>query len=459
MWWRVVTEPHSWIHNEAQSNRIIFERYNHHFEPHLHLLSSIQYPSSSDICSKTALLVGRNTFEHPGWGSVLWFYFAAHQDMPYAVMGSHVSTSNSLLDDSAFISGADCAHTLDRWECAFLRLTNCSMPSYLTSNTTHNFVTKLPETVHFSILFDSATAGGLIVHKQSPQYAVVLNNSQHPSSAEQATLSQHTHAPQFVYKPPHHLTAANNWTRDHFVDSSFSMYVNRFLLRKNYFYRSRVAQSISTFYANNNLTSSIRCVSAQVRRGDRVIYGVNMTEFCRNATQPITANNTVNFCLDSRQELKDCDSLMGDKGCESVPFGAVTLKRIVQQAEYLVSPEVRNMFVFTDDEAWLNVERRNLQHTHPQWRVFSLAPPQRSSVQNTTHWDDWDTYSGYHHMRARGGTSSGVFFHASLDLTQQCEAFIGHFQSEIPVLFYSAMCYQHGTGNRSVQGVCPPMFN
>ncbi len=58
-------------------------------------------------------------------------------------------------------------------------------------------------------------------------------------------------------------------------------------------------------------------------------------------------------------------------------------------------------------------------------------------------------------MRSGGGSSSGVYFLASLELAQQCEAFIGHGSSSVPSMFFDSMCLQHQVDGVLLQGVCP----
>lgn len=57
----------------------------------------------------------------------------------------------------------------------------------------------------------------------------------------------------------------------------------------------------------------------------------------------------------------------------------------------------------------------------------------------------------------RQSLAGGVHFFASLQLLQQCEAFVGHFDSGVAWMIYSSMCRMHRGGD--IQGVCPPMFD
>jgi hypothetical protein len=61
----------------------------------------------------------------------------------------------------------------------------------------------------------------------------------------------------------------------------------------------------------------------------------------------------------------------------------------------------------------------------------------------------------YHYMRSTGGTESGVYFHASIEIATQCQGLVAHFGSGIPAMMYRAMCFGHA----GTTGVCPPTYD
>jgi hypothetical protein len=62
---------------------------------------------------------------------------------------------------------------------------------------------------------------------------------------------------------------------------------------------------------------------------------------------------------------------------------------------------------------------------------------------------------GYHFMRSEGGTESGTFLFASMELATQCEGFVGHLGSGGTMMFHQYMCLHHA----GLRGVCPPTYD
>lgn len=139
-------------------------------------------------------------------------------------------------------------------------------------------------------LFTSASnVGAALPNTTSAQYLAVKNHSQYPINSLQSALSIYRQAPQLIYQLPFDYsktTGLHFHQQFYTLDSEMTMYYHRFMTRQNYFYRRLVAQSLHQFYVKNNVTPKTRCVAAQVRRRDRILYGVNMTEFCGNWSRP-----------------------------------------------------------------------------------------------------------------------------------------------------------------------------
>jgi hypothetical protein len=278
-------------------------------------------------------------------------------------------------------------------------------------------------------------------------------------------FEQHWTPPPFQTVLPY--STHNQYTLDNTskVDSRASLYQNRFLLRTNYIFRSKIAHLIHKFHHKNGLTAQTRCMAVQVRRGDRAKGSIhNITSLCLNASRPITLSNPVNICERGPGDYVDCKYVVADQGCERrVPLAAVTLDMAIRAGETMVAPEVRHLFVFTDDESWAESERDRVRALYPQWTVSIFEAPKqpvtglRPEQEKLIAYHDHNTHKGYHYMRSAGGSASGAFFLGSLQLTQQCEGFAGHFTSGVPPLFVKAMCYRHGNGKR--HGVCPPVYD
>lgn len=103
---------------------VILVRYNVRFEPILRSVSARQYIPTQNICDKTPLMIVRNLGS--GWGSQsdMWQH---HLRIPYAIGNVWFSRNNSVDESVNICHVDDCAPDLvNKWECIFLPLTNCS---------------------------------------------------------------------------------------------------------------------------------------------------------------------------------------------------------------------------------------------------------------------------------------------------------------------------------------------
>lgn len=215
-----------------------------------------------------------------------------------------------------------------------------------------------------------------------------------------------------------------------------------------------------------------RCVAVQIRRGDRIMSDLD------NKKEQYSA-----YCKENPE---------GDYGCRTVPFAFISLLNVTEVAPLLVHnpTEVQHLVVSTDDEGWLQEQIALLQRWAPQWQVHFLPAPWLSHFNVTDlqslHSSDFSDTLGSHahyggaknHSRAhqlhhhalsvnkteaeakfkafgRSGLTGGIHFFASMAMLQQCEAFIGHFDSGVAWLMYAAMCHRH----HGRVGMCPPMFD
>lgn len=239
-----------------------------------------------------------------------------------------------------------------------------------------------------------------------------------------------------------------------------------------------------------------RCVAVQLRRGDRVLSSLlpNKGPAAANAA---AANATDEEARRAQQKYQEycAQHPDGDFGCRSVPFAFVSLLNVTEVAHTLVDPdEVSHLVVSTDDEGWLQEQIALLQRHAPQWQVHYLPAPWLShfnvtDLSSTTaaapaahdhlnasellpHGPDAAHYAHHQHRHkahvvdkseaeeqfkkyGRRGLAGGVHFFASMQLLQQCEAFVGHFDSGVAWMMYTAMCHRH----RGHVAVCPPVFD
>jgi len=104
----------------------------------------------------------------------------AQLDLKQGITAIYVSHKNDPLDNTGFITGSDCPHTLNKWECAFLAPTNCSIPAILTNCSVHECVQQVvPSTFYFSVVFDSGTLNATHYNANAKDFKAMLASSKH----------------------------------------------------------------------------------------------------------------------------------------------------------------------------------------------------------------------------------------------------------------------------------------
>ena len=231
-----------------------------------------------------------------------------------------------------------------------------------------------------------------------------------------------------------------------------------FLLRKSFFYRSRVAKILHAFRnpppGEKRLKASASCVAVHLRRGDRVLglpKDINYTEYCYNSSHNLLCNGRM------------CDP---DSGCSATnplqpPFAAITLRHVLDKIPLVVGDDVKNVFVASDDVSWVEQQIQEVRAMDPSWNIFFLPAPNNNnnnsnSSNNSNSLDTFKTLKAkYFYMRSHGGTESGTNLMASMEIATQCEGFIGHMGCGGTSLHYEYMCIQHA----GTRGICPPTYD
>jgi hypothetical protein len=258
-WWKITVEPYKW--QVPMQSRTILERVFHRFEHRLRFISSVQYPDSA-TCSKSLLLLGNDMFSHPGASAVLGLHYGTHILYPFAVKQIYSSLSNNVNDSSAFMSGSDCPKTVNKFECAFIPMTNCTIPTSVTSCKGKDCVAKIKSTEGFDIFYDSASASGEKIFHGTEIYKKTKHDRKKFNNLRQKSLSSNITAYNFPYAAPYDPAVTFN---GNFVGNpNLCIYSHLFTLRRNVFYRSKIAEAITNFRDVNSFPVTERCVAAQV---------------------------------------------------------------------------------------------------------------------------------------------------------------------------------------------------
>lgn len=340
---------------------VILQRYPL-WEEKLRLIAATQFPSDphlQNVCNSMSATIGRQSCVHPGWHSVTDNYNGARGNRQFDIFAIFFPIYDHPVvngGNNSFISVSDCPNNPNQWTCAFLPMTNCTLPTFITA--CNNRKCMNTDNFYFSALLFPANATGKLVEKNSLQGSTPI------TSAAKALHEIQEHRSEFLYMMPYNPHGFRPATIEDIMNSPEGLiFIFLFMMRKTYLYRQRIAlllhtfRSISSSRGKTSLTPSTPCVAAHVRRGDRVMYvekthkAINMTEFCFNASLPRVEGQPQPQCINERGELSECPGLNGisDFGCgpTDVPFEAITLLNVIEKAELMVPPHVRSLVCVT----------------------------------------------------------------------------------------------------------------
>jgi hypothetical protein len=462
-WWRIQE------HENHQSLHVTLDKISREWEPHIRFIGSIQYPPP-EICHETPLIVGKEDCIHPGWGAVFGMYGSLNRIFPYSILAPYVSISNDPLQNTAFIKGSDCPNEFNKWLCAFLPTTNCSLPSVVTDCRSDHCIP--PVNYDAGAVYTHADRDGELINlrESTDEIRLKYQTEIHSPLSKELAAKQYFIHPQFKYIMPYNRTwyeIMKDDVHDAYAEhAGFNMYL---LLRMNSWYRSQVSHYIRSYRASTSpyFHPNDECVAIHIRRGDRTSQH-NIQEVCYNAS------HEPKLCLDENSDLHPCG--VHDMHCGNVPFGAIELQRTLQTIEQILPPVeggegsdggsggrnvARNILLFSDDYDWIQQEtdaiKQNPASPYHHWNFYHPPPP--SSLTDTTGTTSTTTTSSslqkYHLIRSDGGTASGIYLQATFQMVSQCNGFIGHFGSSFTGLLFAIMCHRH----RGLEGICPPMFD
>lgn len=430
-WWYVLKETTAAKSNSNKhksplnSFHVLLIRQSQMLEPHVRLITSIQF-APEDACSSSRLRMGHML--NSGWGAQTGYYGRQKGFHPWTIFNVWDSYTNLPSDGVPYADKSMCPNIVNKRLCAFLPITNCSMPDYLTTVKGDDVVKLWPVDI--------------VLYTNSSKSAVPLpgNDEWYLSNDPQNPYQEHLHSyylhwligptrefatSKFIEGKSRELTEKLELLNSPAVRQT--MFAYGLLMRPTALYRSLIQQRIDQFRRDKDaFPPDVPCVAMHIRRGDRNMENVNMTEFCGN----ITKFNDQN-CTNREGQQLACWR-MEEFGCfTGQPFGALRLQDYLDRAQLLVN--TRNIFVMTDDAQWLAREKAGID---PSWRVGSISGSRTNS---------W----------ASDATQSGVDFLASIALAKQCQGFVGHWGSSVAHVVFRSMCIQHA---QSV-GQCPLACN
>lgn len=374
-WWTVVKEPYPTAtahvkhdkgsdHSSSTSHLppnliVILQRYPY-WEEQLRLIAATQFPydASLNACGAMSVTVGRQSCVHPGWHSVTDNYNMARGNRQFDIFSIFFPIYAEPIGqaNNSFMSVSDCPNNPNQWTCAFLPMTNCTMPWLITD--CRNRTCQGDNFYFSSLLYPANDSGRLVVRDQ-------LKPSVPVTSTARALHRLQKPGSEFLYMLPYNRTVFKAKTIENIMNSPESIiFIFYVMIRKTYLYRQRTAALLHTLrttvaahYHGKFLSPTTPCVAAHVRRGDRVMYieathkPINMLEFCHNASQPRIDGKPKPQCINEHGTLSECPAYnaLSDFGCGEgeIPFESITLKDVVDKAEKIAPPHVRSLVCIT----------------------------------------------------------------------------------------------------------------
>jgi len=436
-------------------HEMVLVRFNVEFEPRLRKLAAIQYAPSQAICAASALFIGRMVGS--GWGTQMIFGIFRDQT-PYSVFNTWYTRNNGPGETTQLCLPEDCINILtpnselvNKWECAFLPVTNCSMAELdfarchkLDGSEEAEAMGCFPE--DFFKLRDMNSGGGAAVAPSNPSYTEVGRTPGNPYQEGISESFPHDGSTDFLLNNRPFINAFGVRTKRR-VPTDVTLGNFGLIFRPNYNLRSRVHIRLNELQKSdqpvpfNIYAPEGECVAIHIRRGDRVPSVPDMKQYCYLARNNGTIgrdNCTEELLAEVDLESQwlprsDCGDLL-DYGCfDPHSFGELTLLDYLRKA-HEVAPGASRAFIMSDEDEWLDRELTTLAGTpYQSWRIGHLAAPPGAR--------DAD----------KNGTQYSVDFWASIAVARQCETFVGHFSSAVSLFVYEAMCFHFGAST----GDCP----
>lgn len=422
-WWMVITERYDWDSRPGSIDKLRLIRMPV-VGKLLKQLAKTQYTSNCETSKYSVRCTGDFNEYGAEYSNIMFLYLRFGGDIVdiWVVSNAH------------WVHDTYCPDTPNKFRCAFLPTHNCTVPA-------------LPETECKSLVqYDKATLDGKAGYEYVSEAAV----------SDEMTKSSIT------YKLKDNIHDFSNYvTTNYRTNIKNDIFYIGLLFRQNYDYRSRVSQLVEEYRKMNHFKSTEKCISFHIRRGDRVIDGKNMLQHCKyikdlcynesNVTHLNLVDDHNNDNLRSESEelrgaVFSCLQYRYDYfglGCQTaIPYGGLSFDMYMSAANIIRDNmlkadgvSVSTIVVMTNDHGW-SVNQSKAYLT--DWKVHVMPQPPHFRGSSVEH---------------------GVINQASIELTQQCSALVGHFNSAFTRLLFFYMCYRHGPLDDLTFSQCPIRFD
>jgi hypothetical protein len=398
-WWSIVREPRVYDNNQY---RVLLERVPEKLEETYRIIASKQYPSD---CSLHKLHV-RNVNGYSEFGNKI-----------YDERNGAADAWNRGMIYTIVVSGW--AQYMDPGYCPFYDLSLCAhLP--MTSCLYPDEVKQKYETLN---VFDKATLNG----KRIIDYRLTV-----PFDNNATKTEFHASMTTYFYTVRGFNDSSPVFMSTHRTNIFLNLLSTGIGHRYNSLFRNLIDEEIHNMRVTSKPVFPVteQCVAIHIRHFDRHIAGEqNMIEWCDKFVH--YPNGT---CADRYGQTRDCVFHYIGYGCDLNPFGAIHFKHYIHAAS-LILPNVKNIFIMTDDGPWVEHHKHSVQH---KFNVYTIHG------------------TNYH---SKNSIANGVNLFASIEAARQCSGFVGHSRSAIYGLMMQYMCTRHGPEGRRKYGQCPPAFN
>jgi hypothetical protein len=259
-YWTVYHEEYPW--QKHRSHHIIYIRVLN-LDESLHNISQVMNPQ--DCSRRVLVLKGYHDFgEYGNEHHNLLRYF---NDFSGAITLVHIKQRANFIDDGY------CPNETNKYNCAFLPMTNCSLPtSYLNCT---NFDPQCTPGITDYHVYLSAT----------PPARLFRKTFEEDKGFHKLLLKPQIQPPHLVgleYLSPRPFDFSNVTTRSYVISSIGSLHFTAIFLRRNYDFRTQVAKMIHTFRRSSKPAygANDQCVAIHIRHHDRVKPGYDMLKYC-----------------------------------------------------------------------------------------------------------------------------------------------------------------------------------
>jgi hypothetical protein len=353
-----------------------------------------------------------------------------------------------------YASSNMCPDLVNKRLCAFLPLTNCSVPRMVRDN---GGIRKGEE---------GGWSNDLQFFSEASKDGIPVDNRAALGSQPTSAYHKHLSIAFDIDAPPSKKTFSSprlgaamggdgqkvelDGRTGGFANPSpeYVIFPQAFLFRANARYRKLISSNLAEYAAKYRFPNSLSsdCVAIHIRKGDRVGSissddpAPDQAEFCegwRMTRDRKCRRKSVRGSIEEISE-NECRDRLGDMGCFSrKSFGALTLVDYLEAAA-TIAPATTSVVIITDDGQWLTNQSSKVLRI-PRWSNWSIYP-----------------YSARFGRNEQGHeTDNGVDFLSSLHLVRQCQSFVGHWWSGFSRMIFEAMCFHRG----AAMGSCPAVVD